>query len=86
MQDIQSWLVSSGTQGKFANTGKKFFSFFDWNSFFYLLEKEAMKELIQKALEGLNQSGRIELEKFSLNPNDKTTQVDFEQIKNSITS
>lgn len=45
-----------------------------------------MKELIQKALEGLNQSGRIELEKFSLNPNDKTTQVDFEQIKNSITS
>jgi hypothetical protein len=45
-----------------------------------------MKELIQKALDGLNQSGRIDLEKLNINPNDKTTQVDFEQIKNSITS
>jgi len=48
-----------------------------------------MKELIQKALDGLNQSGRIDIEKFNItniNPNEKTTQVDFEQIKNSITS
>jgi hypothetical protein len=56
---------------------------------FVIKEKEAMKELIQKALDGLNQSGRIDIEKFNItniNPNEKTTQVDFEQIKNSITS
>lgn len=50
------------------------------------IEKEAMKELIQKALDGLNQSGRIDLDKINFNPNDKTTQVDFELIRNSITS
>lgn len=45
-----------------------------------------MRELIQKSLDGLNQSGRLDLEKLSINPNDKTTQVDFELIKNSVTS
>ena len=54
--------------------------------YIFLEEKEAMKELIQKALDGLNQSGRVDLDKLNLNQNDKTTQVDFELIKNSITS
>ena len=38
-----------------------------------------MKELIQKSLDGLNQSGRIE-------SNDEEKLVDFEHISNTISS
>ena len=41
-----------------------------------------MKELIQKSLDGLNQSGRIESEKS----NNEEKLVDFEHISNTISS
>lgn len=46
-----------------------------------IAEKEAMKELIQKALKGLNQSGRIELDENQLNKNEM---VDFDKINDSV--
>ena len=42
-------------------------------------EKNAMQELIKKAIEGLNQSDRYDLDQTALRLNDKQTQVDFER-------
>jgi hypothetical protein len=42
-----------------------------------------MKELIQKSLDGLNQTGRIELEKSNI---DEKSQIDFDHISNTIST
>jgi hypothetical protein len=47
-------------------------------------EKNAMQDLIRKAIEGLNQSDRYDLDQSALRQNDKQTQVDFEKINSSI--
>jgi hypothetical protein len=43
-----------------------------------------MKDLIKKAIEGLNQNGRVDFNQLVINPNDKQTQVDFEKINESV--
>ena len=43
-----------------------------------------MKDLIKKAIEGLNQNGRVDLNQLVINPNDKQTQFDFEKINDSV--
>jgi len=57
MQEVQSWLVSA--------SNKRNFSFIDCSNLLNFLkcytkkEKEIVKELILKAMEGLNQAGRL---------------------------
>ena len=79
MQDIQSWLVSSGHQGKF---GINLFFKKGFIVNFKQTEKEAMKELILKAINGLNASGR--LEQNIIQPNEKISQVDYNHINSTI--
>ncbi len=51
------------------------------------LEKEVARELIEKALQGLQDSGRIEIENatnFNNNNNSKDVQVDLGNIEETI--
>lgn len=50
--------------------------------FNHILEKEVARELIQKALQGLQESGRIEIEN-SIN-NNKDIQVDLNNIEDAV--
>lgn len=64
INEIQSWLVSSGPNGLFRSfflpsSSVVFSKFSRLIESFFLLEKEAVRQLITKAIKGLEENGRI---------------------------
>ena len=78
MHDVQSWLVSAGQQGSFIS------SLLIWSiniTLFFKTEKDAARELIENALKGLQENGRIQIDDDGKNSN---FHVNLDDIKETI--
>lgn len=74
LNDIQSWLAASGPTGSFAFLSMENILLFNW-----ILEKEAVRQLITKAIKGLEENGRMALND-SANSNAKGIQVNMDSF------